>query len=93
MRRILITLSALLVISCVQDATTDVAINLADTDKIYASIGEVENRVELNKDVQLVWTAEDRLIVAGPKTFKRYKFQHGCQRGGNGDDSGKCHRD
>ena len=83
MRRVLIALSALLLASCVQDAITDVAIDLADTDKIYASIGEVENRVELNKDVQLVWTAEDRLIVAGPNTFKRYKFD-----GKTGDKSG-----
>ena len=43
-------------------------------DKIYASIGDDNTRVQLNEELKSVWTAGDEVTIYGPKEYSSWKF-------------------
>ena len=70
---LILALSAILA-SCTKN---DVAIDQPNTmarDKIYASIGESDTRVQLNENLKSVWTAGDQVTIFGPKEYSQWKF-------------------
>ncbi len=65
---------ATLFAACTKDATNDLA-PAKPTDTFYASIGEDDSRVQLNEQMQTVWTEGDRVSVFNKTTGnRRYKF-------------------
>lgn len=69
-------LSAVLA-SCTKDNTAIDQPMIVAKDKIYASIGEGEEegtRVQLNADLQSVWTAGDEITIFGPKEYSQWSF-------------------
>ena len=60
--------------ACTKDATKDLA-PAKPTDTFYVSIGEEDSRVQLNEQMQTVWTEGDRVSVFNKTTGnRRYKF-------------------
>lgn len=60
--------------ACTKDATKDLA-PAKPTDTFYATIGEEDPRVQLNEQMQTVWTEGDRVSVFNKTTGnRRYKF-------------------
>ena len=53
--------------ACTKDATKDLA-PTKPTDTFYVSIGEDDSRVQLNEQMQTVWTAGDRVSVFNHST-------------------------
>ncbi len=51
------------------DKTPEVAQN-----KIYASIGDLETRVQLNTELQTVWNEGDEITVMGPGIYSQWSF-------------------
>lgn len=43
-------------------------------EKIYATIAETETRVQLNDNLQTVWSKGDRIIVFGPQEYSLWEF-------------------
>ena len=60
--------------ACTKDATKDLA-PAKPTDTFYVSIGEEDSRVQLNEQMQTVWTEGDRVSVFNKTTGnRRYRF-------------------
>ncbi len=60
--------------ACTKDATKDLA-PAKPTDTFYVSIGDDDSRVQLNEQMQTVWTEGDRVSVFNKTTDnRRYKF-------------------
>lgn len=82
-KSIVCILLAVVVASCSKDTTTDMLVSVADEHKIYVSFGTDEDRVQLNRKLNMVWTEGDQIYVIGPETQKKYLFD-----GKTGDRSG-----
>lgn len=82
-RLFLFALTALVLGSCAQDKTEDIALN--DGQTIYATIAEMEGagRVQLNENKQTTWTAGDHIVVYSATQMLEYEFT-----GNTGDRSG-----
>lgn len=82
MKKILIgVLSAILILACTKREDIDILPD--DGNKIYASIVDVESKVELNDQKKSVWTENDEIMVYTPNQTASYRFD-----GKTGDRSG-----
>lgn len=83
MRRVIIMVSvAMMFIACTQ-REEGIALTEKTTNKIYATIEGSETKVELNNQLQTVWTKDDEIVVNGPDSYAIWKFD-----GETGDRSG-----
>ena len=71
-------------VACTNNATIDNNnIEAHENGKIYATIDNNGARVQLNSEVQTVWTKGDEITILSPKSYAQYKFD-----GETGDRSG-----
>lgn len=88
MRRVIIMVSvAMMFIACTQ-REEGIALTEKTTNKIYATIESSETKVELNSQLQTVWTKNDVIVVNGPDSYAAWKFD-----GETGDRSGSFTKD
>ena len=60
--------------SCSKNEAVDEQPIAASKDKIYASIGEKDTRVQLNEELKSVWNAGDEITIIGPKEYSQWSF-------------------
>jgi len=71
----LILVLAAIMTSCTKDNTAVDEQPIAfSKDKIYASIGENDTRVQLNSELKSVWNAGDEITIIGPKEYSQWSF-------------------
>ena len=90
MKRVyLLLLFSVIFVACSKDnpAVDQQPAEAYGVDKIYASVGDVETRVQLNGDFKTVWNTDDEITIFGPKEYSQWTFD-----GKTGDRSGSFSR-
>lgn len=85
-RYIVLALLTTMFVGCVKDQTKDLAVEVG-ADKIYVTMEQCENRVQLNSQKQTVWTKNDKMAVYTAGGVRFYTFD-----GETGDRSGSFTR-
>lgn len=72
---ILLLLALVMLAACSKDNTAiDQPVKLAEG-KIYATIeNDEDSRIQLNDQMQTVWTEGDKIVVFGPTSYARYAY-------------------
>lgn len=68
-------LASVMLAACTKDTVVDQETDNALRKSIFATIvNEDDSRVQINENMQTVWTEGDHITVIGPNVYARYKF-------------------